>query len=691
MQAAETHTITTMCPMNCHPTYCGMRVSSDGRRIVRVEGDRDNPDSRGFLCVRGRAAHEIRDNPQRLLTPLRRRGPRGADEWQPVSWDAALGEIAQAIGATRRDRTALWFGHGVSVTGVSRPLLMRFGHLGGFQVWSPAMVCWALGAYGLALTGALETNTKEDMAAHSQTILMWGANLASQPTTAPYLVAARRRGAHVIVIDCRQTETARHADEVYIIRPGTDAALALAIAHVLLEENCVDRDFVAEHVLGYESFAEHVRQYTPEWAAIITGIDAQRIRALARIYAGAAPAMIVLGGSSIFKHRNGWEAGRAIACLPALTGQLGIAGGGFGPRHRGFTRGAGFAALEAEDRRPEGAYIPPHMPSIAQALEAGQIDVLLLLGTNMLSSFADAGRVERGLAHTGLVVGMDIFMNDTLRRSADLILPGTVWAEELGIKDTATHIYLMEPAIAPAGACRSTIDVVRDLGRRLAIDDLFPWQSDEAYVDAWLTPQRDERGQLSVARLREAGGRWQRAGLSHVAYPDRRFHTPSGKIELCSERARQAGLPALPAYSDSDFTSGDAALPLQLAQGRTLTHFHAFYDQGRALPSLAALNQAPELWVHPDDARLRGIAHGDQSEIFNRQGALAVVAHVTRDVPPGVVWLRDGWFGLNHLTSGEGALAPEASGLIDGLRMPGGQSGYHARVDLRRGPAGSVG
>jgi anaerobic selenocysteine-containing dehydrogenase len=682
-------TITTMCPMNCHPTFCGMRVTVDGERVLAVAGDPENPDSRGFLCVRGRAAHEIRDNPGRLLTPLRRVGPRGANRWERIGWDEALATIAGAIARSPRERSGIWLGHGVGATAVARPLVMRFGHLAGMQVWNPAMICWALGGYGLGLTGVLECNTKEDMAANSRTILMWGANLTSQPTTAPHLVEARRRGAKVIAIDLRRTETSRHADETILVRPGTDAALALALAHVIVAEGLADETFLAEHAVGYPEFAAHVAAHSPEWAAPITGVDAPTIRRLARLYATETPAMIVLGGSSIFKHQNGWEAGRAIAALPALTGQLGVPGGGFGPRHRGFTRGAGYASLEAADRRPPGRYVPSHMPSIAGALERGELDVLLLLGTNMLSSFADAGAVERGLARTGLVVAVDIFSNETARRAADILLPGTVWLEELGIKDTATHLYLMERALPAAGEARSVIDLLRELAARLEVPDVFPWPDVEAYVDAWLAPQRDAAGEpLTVARLRAAGGRWERAGLSHVAYPDRRFHTPSGKVELWSERAASVGLPALPTYSDSGFTAPDEALaarfPLQLGQGRTISHFHSFYDQGRALPSLAKLEREPELWVHPLDAEERGLAASERAVLFNDGGELAVRLRVTEDVRPGVVWVRDGWYGLNHLTSGAETLRASQVDLVNAERIPGGQSAFDARVELRR-------
>ena len=218
--------IKTMCPMNCHPTQCGMLVEVEHERVTSIKGDPENPDSRGFLCMRGQATREIPHNPLRLGSPLRRVGRRGEDRWEPIAWEDAYSILTEQIQQTRRDRVGIWSGHGALATASIRPLIMRFGYLGGFQVWNPAMICWALGAYGLALTGVLEANTKEDMAAHSRTILLWGANLTSQPTTAPHLIEARKKGASIIHIDCRSNEASRLADEVYITQPGSDATLA---------------------------------------------------------------------------------------------------------------------------------------------------------------------------------------------------------------------------------------------------------------------------------------------------------------------------------------------------------------------------------------------------------------------------------------------------------------------------------
>ena len=588
--------------------------------------------------------------------------------------------IVNAIKQTQPERVGLWRGHGIGTTGpTGSTLVNRFSLLGGFQHWASAIVCWAMGGYGLGLTGTLHTNTKEDMAANSHTILLWGANLASQPDLAPHLIEARKRGAYVIHIDTRRTEASRHADEVYLIPPGSDAALALALAHVILQEELYDQKFIDKYTLGFAQFATHVQHYSPEWASTITGIESERIRSLARRYATQTPAMIVLGGSSMFKHQHGWEASRAISCLPALTGQLGITGGGLGQRHGASPESIGLADVLADitPKMPVEAAIPSHMTTITEAFANGKIDVLLTLGSNMLSTFADTNELARGLAQVKLIVAYDLFMNETARRCADLILPATAWLEDIGMKQTATHIYLMERALTPAGECRTLTTVLHDLAQRLNIANFFPWQDEEDYVNALLAAQKTETGApLTVAGIRQRGGYWPKNGLSHIAYQEHNFHTPSKKIEFWSERALQAGLSPLPSYTAPE---GDT-YPLRFNQGRTLTAFHSFFDEGQALPTLSKTDPEPVLWIHPQDAEKRNIAHGTPIVITNKRGQFAARAHVTTNILPSVVWMRDGWSGVNHVTSGAPIVSLAANNIVPGI--PGGQAAYDAWVEV---------
>ena len=208
MAGNQRRVIRTMCPMSCHPTLCGMLVEVEDGRLVKVSGDQENPDSQGFLCVRGQASREVIGNPSRLLRPLVRER-RTEDAWREVSWDEALDLIVGRMQAVGREAVGVWSGHGNAATNygtrIGGQLLRRFAHLYGCQWWNPTMICWGLGAFGLGLTGVLDTNTKEDMGRRANLIVLWGANLASQPNTAPHLMAAKRRGAHIITIDVRDT------------------------------------------------------------------------------------------------------------------------------------------------------------------------------------------------------------------------------------------------------------------------------------------------------------------------------------------------------------------------------------------------------------------------------------------------------------------------------------------------------
>jgi anaerobic selenocysteine-containing dehydrogenase len=603
------------------------------------------------------------------------RDRRTEDAWREASWGEVLERIGTRMQAVGREAVGIWSGHGALAnnygTRIGVQLLRRFANLYGSQWWSGAIICWGLGAFGLGLTGVLETNTKEDMGQHADLIVLWGANLASQPNTSRHLIAAKRRGAYVITVDVRDTEAAAQSDEVLQLRPGTDTALALALMHVIIAAGLYDRAFVAQHTVGFEALQTHVQPYTPEWAAGITGISAERIVGLARRYATTRPAMIVLGGSSMHKGANSWHAGRAIACLPALTGNLSIPGGGFGPRHGSSTHGQGLADIAANDRRPPGNYIPSQMASMTEAFLAGRIQVLLLFGTNLISSFADTHAMAAGLARVGLVVSHDLFMNDTARRFADIVLPSTAWLEELGCKMTNTHLYLMEQALAAPGETRSLTWIIRALADRLGLTGFFPWPTEEAMIDALL--DHPATGHATVAALRAQGGIGE-LRISHVAHPDLRFSTPSGKVEFYAQRAVALGMPPLPVYA----ALPDTAPGLALAQGRTLTHFHSFYDHGRALPTLAKLDPEPCVWISPADAAARQIEDGKEIRLLNERGVLQARAHVTARVPAGTVWMRDGWPGLNCLTSGE-ACIPDAA--VDLFPFAAGQATFDALVE----------
>lgn len=333
------------------------------------------------------------------------------------------------------------------------------------------------------------------------------------------------------------------------------------------------------------------------------------------------------------------------------------------------------ANLTAAERRPEGMRIPNQMSRITEALLDGGMKVLFLLGTNMLSSFAESGRVAEGLDRADLVIGYDLFMNDTLRQYADVVLPSTCWLEELGCKVTNTHMYLMEPALPAPGETRPLHWILNALAGRLDVADFYPWSSEEEVIDAIL--DHPFTGHATVASLRERDGIGE-LNTSHVAYPTHEFSTPSGKVEFFSQRAADLGLPPLPAHQEASPSS----FPLALCQGRTLAHFHAFYDSGRALPALAKNDPEPRLWIAPADAEARGLADGAAIRIYNDRGEFHAKAQVTDQMPTGAVWIRDGWPGLNQLTSGSPVLPDKAVNLFP---FSAGQATFETMVQVTAG------
>ena len=410
------------------------------------------------------------------------------------------------------------------------------------------MICWGLGAFGLGLTGVLETNTKEDMGEHADLILLWGANLASQPNTARHLTAARRRGAHVVAIDVRETEAAAQSDEVIRIRPGTDAALALAMMHVIVARRA-SRRRVRRATHG------RVRRARRPRARALAGVGGGRHRRSRGAHRRPGPALCGDAAGDDRARRQldaqGRQrlAGRARDRLPARADRQ--------PRHSR-------RRLRPAPRRPRarpgsdghhGARAPPAGARTSRTRCRGSPRRSSMDGCACCCSSARTccprsptpSAVAAGLARTDLVVCHDLFMNDTARRFADVVLPSTSWLEEVGCKSTNTHLYLMEQALEPPGETRPLIPDRE--GTRRAPRASRRSSSRGRAMTARSTPSSTTR--------RPATPPWPpcapRAGCGRSAsptwpIPTARFDTPSGKVELHSERAAALGLPALPVY-----------------------------------------------------------------------------------------------------------------------------------------------
>ena len=354
---------------------------------------------------------------------------------------------------------------------------------------------------------------------------------------------------------------------------------------------------------------------------------------------------------------------------------MGKPGTWFGPRHAGSAHGFALNRIVDPTSMPPGNYIPNQMSAILKGMEEGQLKQMLLFGTNMLSSYADSNRVAAGLEKTSMVVVHDLFMTETARRYGDVFFPATSWLEDIGCKATASTLVLADRVLEPAGETRSLTQVTRMLADALGVDDFYPWDHEAGHIDAVL--DHPCTGYSTVDSLRKDGG-IKELDVSPVAHINHQFTTPSGKVEFYSQRAKEAGLPALPQYKENS----DQAYPLRLRFGRTLDHFHSFYDHGKALPSMARLESGPTLWISGSDAEERSISHGDNIRVHNERGECQVLAHVTEDILPGTVWMHDGLPGLNSLTQGDEALPDSAINLFP---FSVGQSAYDAAVEVSSG------
>ena len=263
------------------------------------------------------------------------------------------------------------------------------------------------------------------------------------------------------------------------------------------------------------------------------------------------------------------------------------------------------------------------------------------------------------------------------RRHADIVLPATSWLEDVGCKMTSTHLYLMDQALPPVGEARSMSAIVRSLSELFGIEEFYPWAGPYGHIDAVL--DHPSTGHATVESIRENGG-FVELNIGHVAHPDLRFPTASGKVEFFSQTAADHDLPELPTYVEREHDSTEH--PLELRMGRSINHFHSFYDYGRALPSLVKHDQHPVLWISRADAHARGITDGEMIRIHNARGEAEAAAKITDQVPEGTVWIHDGWPGLNSLTDGSPAVSDAATTIF---RFTVGQSSYDAFVEVSKG------
>ncbi|HXG04310.1 MAG TPA: molybdopterin oxidoreductase family protein [Candidatus Binatia bacterium] len=644
----------SVCPHDC-PSACALLVDTAEGRLVTVTGDPDHPFTQGVICGKVRAYAERVHSPLRVLHPLRRVGPKGEGRFERIGWEEAVAEIAarwRAIIARHGAEAILPF----SYAGTMGQVQYYAGHplfhaLGASRLDRTICISTAYAGW-MATVGAVTGNDSEQMVG-ADLVVLWGINAAYTSVNVMTLVKqARQRGAWVVCIDPYRTATAEQADEHLMIRPGTDTALALAVMHVLVGEGRVDHDYIARATVGYERLAEHVKAHPPEWAAGITGLPADRILAFARRY-GASPRSFIRVGIGLSRHLNGGMACRTIACLPALTGAwadphggaLLSSGGAFGTGHR---------VLERPDLMPTPAPRTINMIHLGRVLTDPGLDppimALYVYNSNPAAVCPDQTRVLAGLAREDLftVVHEQVLTDTALY--ADLVLPATMSPEHEDVYRSYGHFHLQlaRPVLAPPGEARSNWEVFGMLARALGVDREHYAKSPEALIREFLAAGGPPTAGITYERLLAEGS--VRLALPR---PYRPFAegapTPSGKIELYSERLARQGRPPLPTYvplaEGPENRELAARYPLQCIVPPNRFFLNSSFSQSERLRRRQG---TPTVMLAPADAAARGIADGDAVRVFNDRGAARFTAQVSDRTRPGVAVIEGLWWHRFH-------------------------------------------
>jgi anaerobic selenocysteine-containing dehydrogenase len=676
----------SVCPHDC-PSACALEVTTEEGRIVDVVGDRTHPFTRGVICGKVHDYAERVYSPLRVLHPMRRVGPKGAAEFEAISWDDAIEEIAHRftrVIAQWGPETILPFSYAGTLGRVQYYAGHPFFHaLGASQLDRTICVSTAYAGWR-ATVGVVAGNDAEQMVG-AELVVLWGINAAYTHINLMTLVKeARSRGAHIVCVDPYRTRTARQADEHLMIRSGTDGALALGLMHVLIREDLLDHAYIARATLGFEALRDHVAAYPPERVATITGLAVEAIVGLARRY-GRTRASYLRVGIGLSRHENGGMTCRTIACLPALTGAYAHPHGGALLGSSGAF-GPGDSALERRDLLPSPPPRTINMVQLGRALTDPDLRppvmALYVYNSNPAAVCPNSSLVLEGLAREDLFTVVHEQVQTDTADYADLLLPATTSMEHEDVYRSFGHLYLQlaEPVIAPRGDARTNWEVFGRLARAMGLPSRHYETPLPELIDAHLRAAGPVAEAVTHERLRA-----ERSARLAVPRPFTPFAdgapTPSGRVEFYSETLRRQGLPALPTYvplrESRDNPAVGSRYPLRCHVPPNRFFLNSSFSQSALL---RARQGGPTVAVHPEDAARRGIDAGDLVAVFNHRGRALFTALLSEDTQPGQVVVEGIWW-HKFMPGGRGVNVLTSDALAD---MGGGPAFHSTMVEIAR-------
>jgi len=641
----STETFQTICGF-CH-TNCGMLIETRDGVIERIRGNREHPQNRGFLCPKGLAAKEFVYSPDRLKYPLK----KTSSGFERISWDEALDTIANRLKAIKENYGAeslIWC-NGAPVTA---PVLHGFIQLisayGSPNITGVGHLCAVPRALAIqTVCGGLGNSDFEN----TRCVLIWGANptdtrhVTSGETYTRAIKEVQAKGGKLIVIDPRRTELAATADEWIRIKVGTDLAFGLAMLNVIINDKLYDNEFVENWTVGFSELKEHVRQFSPEWVEGITGVPANKIREVARIFATTKPATIY-DGNGLEQQRNTVQTVRAVAMLSAITGNIDVPGGKvINPS----VRLGRYLTVRPESKRLGQEQYPLFLllpfPLVVDAILNGKPyspKAMIVYHANPLLINSNEKKVRKALEKLEFLVVSDIFLSATAQL-ADIVLPDTSDFEDFGFETYSSpkggFVALREKVIEPIGESRPVFEVEYDLAKRMGLEEYFPWKNTEEWIN-----YRLKRLGITLEEFKKQPIYYATPPVEYKKYLKNGFRTPSGKVEFYSQRLKDMGYDPLPTYEEP-LENGTAGLdqskyPLIGTTRKPGIYTHTKF---RNMPSLRKLQPDPLAWINPEDAKARGICDGDEVTVKSAYGSIKIEAKTTEDNGPGLVVIDFGW------------------------------------------------
>ncbi len=690
--------ITGACPHDC-PDTCAVVTEVEDSRAIRFYAAGDHPITQGWLCAKVRPYLDHVYHPDRLKYPLRRVGPKGSGRWQRISWQEAL----DLIGSHWREIIAEHGAEAILPYSYSGTLGLVQMSVSSKRFWNrlgasrlQRSICGAAAGFAeVATLGARIGPAYEDVL-HSRLVIIWGHNpVSTAPHFMPFLRKAQRNGCRLVVIDPRRTRTAAGADWHIAPKPGTDGALALGMAHVIVRDGYQDEVWLGEHAQGWPQLRRRLEEYPPERAAAITGLDTADIIRLAHEYAQTRPGLIKIA-DGLQRNFNGGQTVRAVCTLPALTGQYGLPGGGLAHGTSGYLVWDE-KIMNCWDQCPPPARMV-NMNRLGAALLGEVADPpiksLFVFGSNPAASAPNAGRIAAGLQREDLfTVVHELFMTDTADY-ADLVLPATSQLEQTDLHKAYGHTILTynEQAIPPYEESKSNWEVMCLLAQEMGFSE--PWlqqKAEEVIADVLAATAASNRvlAGITLDRLKKEGF-IPLQFEPQIPFSGGQFPTPNGKVMLFSQDLADQGLDPLPGWVDKE----DDALafdrerfPQEEALYLLSGAAHHFVSSSFAnQPDFLQREGVPFVEIHLQDATSRDIQDGDMVVLENGRGWCELRAVVTEKVRPGVLASPKGRW--SKLSSGRNVNWITSDALGD----MAGQSTFHSsRVWLRRKPVSSNG